>query len=388
VTVGGATTVGLNNSNRWSTFDVNGGTFTSTDTSTGLQIGAANAGNAALLVRAGTATVEKVKFFGTGTGAYSGVAKLTGGALYVGSGGISATSTNAGFTPIIKLAGGTLAAKANFSSSVNMSLTGTSTIQAADALSIGHDMALNGIMSGTGGIAKTGAGTTILGGLNTYTGATSVNEGRLRVNGSIASSSGVSVAPGAIVSGYGRVSAISGGGLVEPGSSPGILTAPKVDPSGGLDFDFQFTQPGLPLFDISNASGNDVLHLTDPTPFQLALNSANTITLDFTGASLVTGQTYYGGFFTDALVDGSLVSGATFEYLGTEGATISFDGLVPVADANFATGLVSGQMFKFEVISAVSAVPEPSTWAWGLMALGTIGLTRPRRRIAQAYVTV
>jgi MYXO-CTERM domain-containing protein len=40
-------------------------------------------------------------------------------------------------------------------------------------------------------------------------------------------------------------------------------------------------------------------------------------------------------------------------------------------------------MFKFEVISAVSAVPEPSTWAWGLMALGTIGLTRPRRRLAR-----
>ena len=42
LTVGGVTTIGLNNTGRWSVIDVNsGGTFTSTNTVTGVQIGGA-----------------------------------------------------------------------------------------------------------------------------------------------------------------------------------------------------------------------------------------------------------------------------------------------------------------------------------------------------------
>jgi hypothetical protein len=72
------------------------------------------------------------------------------------------------------------------------------------------------------------------------------------------------VQSGASLSGSGVVRAISGAGSINPGNSPGILTAPAVDPSGGLSFDFKFTGLDPAYFDASS-SGNDVLRLTDLT---------------------------------------------------------------------------------------------------------------------------
>ena len=57
-----------------------------------------------------------------------------------------------------------------------------------------------GVISGTGALQQNGAGMTMLTDTNTYTGATVVNAGALIVNGSIASSSGLTVNPG----GYAR----------------------------------------------------------------------------------------------------------------------------------------------------------------------------------------
>ena len=181
LTVGGVLTIGLNNSGRWSDFDLSGGTLTVNDTATGIDIGGPFAGPAVLLLRGGTATAGKISFGQTGSGStnMSAVLSLTGSSLYVGSGGLAQVSTGAGFVSIVNLTGGTLGAANDWSSAMNMTLV-TATIKAADAANTAHNITLTGVLSGSGAsLTKTGNGTLTLGGVNTYSGATTISAGTL-----------------------------------------------------------------------------------------------------------------------------------------------------------------------------------------------------------------
>lgn len=108
---------------------------------------------------------------------------LVGGMVYLGANGISTGSGVTGFvSPQVNLSGGTLAAVANWTSVLPISLptNGSSvTFQAADAGGAAWNIALLGALSGKGGLLKTGAGTLSLSGTNTYLGPTAVNAGTL-----------------------------------------------------------------------------------------------------------------------------------------------------------------------------------------------------------------
>jgi autotransporter-associated beta strand protein len=249
---------------------------------------------------------------------------------------------------------------------------------------------LSGDVSGTGGVALSGTRLEMTG-TSSYTGGTWVHAGTLAVDGSIASSSGVTVNAGGILAGSGTVSSISGSGAVGPGQSPRILTGTSVDPSGGLDFSFEFTQTGSPTWGTATASGNDVLRLTDAvSPFATSLASANSISIYLDVATLAQGDTFRGGFFTDRDVDFiATIENATFTYYlqsATGSVTynsvaydpyagpLTFDWSTVSETAGFAGGAESGFVSQFV------AVPEPATWVLIMAGGVSVGAVVRSRR--------
>jgi len=87
-----------------------------------------------------------------------------------------------------------------------------------------EDGTISAALAGTGSLTKSGQGTVVLSGTSTYTGSTTVTGGILRVNGSIASSSGVTVGADGVLGGSGTVPATVVNGFVAPANPGGVLT--------------------------------------------------------------------------------------------------------------------------------------------------------------------
>lgn len=115
-------------------------------------------------------------------------------------------------------------------------------------------------------VAKTGAGTWVLTGNNTYTGATTISDGTLKVNGSIAGSSSVTVTNTGTLQGAGTVASVTlaSGGTIAPGNGVGTLTTGTQTWNGGAHYPWQ----------INDATGTAG---TDPGYDTLAINGTLTI---------------------------------------------------------------------------------------------------------------
>lgn len=104
-------------------------------------------------------------------------------------------------------------------------------------------------------LVKNGAGTQILTGANTFTGATTVNAGTLLVNGSGSLAGTVTVNNAGVFGGTGTVGGIiaNSGGHVAPGASVGTLSTGTLSLAAGSILDFEF-----------GAASNDLISVTAP----------------------------------------------------------------------------------------------------------------------------
>jgi autotransporter-associated beta strand protein len=169
------------------------------------------------------------------------------GFIKVGTGTWTWTGTNTTHTGQTTINGGTLqignGGTAGMLSTGNVTDNATLAFNRSDFITDTN----SGIISGTGNLAKRGAGLLALGKAHTYTGATSIEAGVLALtnSGSIANSANIIISAGAlfdvsgrtggamtlaggkIISGYGSVKGdfiVGSGGKLAPGGSIGTLT--------------------------------------------------------------------------------------------------------------------------------------------------------------------
>ena len=199
----------------------------------------------------------------------------------------------------------------------------------------------SGTITGAGGLVKTSSGTLILSGYSQFTGGTSVNEGVLLVNGSLATGLGpVEVDVGGTLGGTGFVGPVTlNGGTLSPGASAGTFYPTEV-----------LWHDGVILFELG------------PTPG----------TSDFINTGRLDG---FGSTYAFTFVDQGMVTGRTYDLISFVTSDIA------IGDFSFTNGGgfngtfgYSGNILQFTVI------PEPATWALLLLAVIVLAARRNRQK--------
>lgn len=300
---------------------------------------------------------------GTST-TFAGVISGAGGLTKIGAGVLTLSGANTYGGGTI-LAGGTIRVENDAAFGTGDVVTTGSTIDYANGVTIANgivlmsDPTLNvdvgsaeqaGAISESGGvhgITKTGAGTLVLSGANTFTGATNIDEGTLALTGGLALSdvTTVTIASGAALqlNDSETIGAFQGGGNIDLGSN--TLTA------GGTNASTTFS--GI----ISGLGG-------------LNINGTGTLTLS--GANTYQGgTTLTGGAIRvendSALGTGDLTaSGATLDYAG--GVTIA-NGIVLLSDIDLNVDL--GAAIQAGAISGGFGIDKTGTGTLTLSGVNT-----------------
>lgn len=294
--------------------------------------------------------------------------------------------------------GGTITAGAGTASGYTLhtfTSTGSSTLNLS-GLNLNNRLGAvqNGVISGAGDLTFTGPGTLTLNAANTFSGVTRINAGTLTIggNGSIATSSGVSIASGAnfnvsTASGgfiLGASQNLSGGGTITgdvsiagshtPGFSPGIQTFENnLSYTTGASITWELVDDSLAGRG-TNYDGIDVAG-------NLSFTGSTTLNLDF---NLAGSQVDWSSTFWNADVSGESgwkIFGVTGSISGFENLTLSGIDWQDSSGLSLASARPDASFFLHQGSDGIylnySAVPEPSSV---LVASITGALTLLRRR--------
>ncbi|MFS2108960.1 autotransporter-associated beta strand repeat-containing protein [Sphingomonas sp. Sphisp140] len=206
-----------------------------------------------LVVNNGTANSFAGLISGAGSLGKSGAGTLTLGAANTHSGGtvvaggtLVAGVANAFGSGVLTVTAPGTVNLANFATTVG-GLAGDGNIALGSAVltvnSTGST-AYSGVLSGSGRLIKSGAGTLTLNGANSYTGSTTINEGLLVVNGSLAGT--LTIGANGRLGGSGRTGSLSVGGIVAPGNSIGTLNvAGSLTLAAGSTYQVEVSPTGI-----------------------------------------------------------------------------------------------------------------------------------------------
>jgi autotransporter-associated beta strand protein len=244
------------------------------------------------------------------------------------------------------------------------SVAGTTINLQGNTLTVGSAAANNtlaGTIEGTSGaLTKIGAGTLVLSGTDSYTGATTVSVGRVLVNGG--TTSATTVASGATLGGSGTIAApvnVNAGGFLTPGDNGGLAAPGELD-TGSLTL----------------AAGATLIADVNGATAGTQADEANvTGTVDLTGAMLSTSGTITslpGQIVTLINNDGADAVTGTFNGLA-EGSTVTINGV------NFKLSYVGGSGNDVTLTQApiVATVNDVSVNEADGTAVFTITLDQP-----------
>ena len=349
----------LDNTTGTITFDIASGISSTTSNFSVRNQGTNNTGRVAV-VKTGAGTLD-FSTYDTGRMNYTAGLTVNGGTLSYNATSALGNSTAGG---TITLGGGTL----NYTGSSSVTIANNATLTADTSSTLNNaagTVTVSGTIGGSGNLTKSGAGTLALSAANTYNGTTTVNSGTLQAAaaGAMGNSTVINVNGGTLL--VSVDDAINGMNITLNGTSTTLAgLAFNGTYSGSVD---NLTLSKNSIIDLGEGSVSIMFDTIVMSTYMLDIYNWTGTTLWNGGTGNDTDKVYFGPDLSDAAL-----------------AKIRFhSGAVGVGDSFLGSGFDLGLKatgFTPAWGHQIIPVPEPETWATGLLLLlgGAVWLWRKR----------